>query len=471
MYRVFKAIPRIINHGSYARAMTLIFDLQLLGEFVFPGEPMPVMDWIYSMPVSRRRKALLRAYYAREECGKNHSDYRFIKPFMKTENLPYFGLVDGHPSVEAIRYIPRLIQAPHDETHLDAGPYLKPLTKRLKQVWNADNWIFYASVKPDVLDKWLKENIGSTSWFMSDYSAFDATYSKYSWQLIESLYRRIYPDAPSSFWEVLDIWRKPHGKRKLHKEDIKLEYQAEACNASGRDDTALANAILNGVVISMSFAAALAGKEVSELNSEDLRFASECTHIAVVGDDSLVACSFDVDQYKEAIIRNITGFGMVVKPQTTHSVLDLTFLGMMPYLANNRYTWGPTIGRRSYKAYWCVDPQACDLAAWTRGVAQQIMLYCNVPVMYDLACKIDSLLYGHKITKARAEEHSVWTQVDGPRDKWDAQTLDWVAARYSSAGLTVAQIREDLRTITTIRRLPCVVHLWTLSAAVALDEM
>jgi hypothetical protein len=99
------------------------------------------------------------------------------------------------------------------------------------------------------------------------------------------------------------------------------------------------------------------------------------------------------------------------------------------------------------------------------------MLYSNVPVMYDMACKIDSLLHGHKVTKARVDEHSVWTQVDGPRDKWDAQTLDWVAARYASAGLTVAQIREDLRTITTIRRLPCVVHLWTLSAAVALDEM
>jgi hypothetical protein len=151
--------------------------------------------------------------------------------------------------------------------------------------------------------------------------------------------------------------------------------------------------------------------------------------------------------------------------------LDLTFLGMMPYLANNRYTWGPTIGRRSYKAYWCVDPQACDLAAWTRGVAQQIMLYSNVPVMYDMACKIDSLLHGHKITKARVDEHSVWTQVDGPRDKWDAQTLDWVAARYASVGLTVAQIEEDLCTIATIRRLPAVVHLWTFAAAIAIDEM
>jgi hypothetical protein len=257
----------------------------------------------------------------------------------------------------------------------------------------------------------------------------------------------------------------------MHKEDIKIEYQAEVCNASGRDDTALANAILNGVVMSMSFAAALAGKHVGDLTSQDMFHASQCSSIAIVGDDSLVACSYDVGVYKDEIIRNIRGFGLSVKAVITHSVLDITFLGMMPYLANCRYTWGPTIGRRSFKAYWKVDPAPCDLAAWTRGVAQQLQLYCNVPVMYDLACKVDELLHGQKVTKAVTEEYSVWTQVDSPRDHWDSQTLDWVAARYSSAGLTVAQITEDLQTISQISRLPAVVHLWTLNAAVVTDEL
>jgi hypothetical protein len=449
----------------------MIFEFVLLGAFMVPGEPMLLWDWFLSMRVSRRRKALIKAHHERVERGENHKDYRFIKPFSKTENLPYFGVVDNCTDVNGCQFIPRLIQAPHDETHLDAGPYLKPLTHRLKEVWHCENWLFYASVSPDKLDKWLARNIGATSWFMSDYSAFDATWSAQAWDLIERIYRSIYPDAPPSFWEVLDIWRTPHGKVRMHKENVKIEYQAEVCNASGRDDTALGNAILNGVVMSMSFAAALAGKDVGDLTVEDMHHASLCTSIAIVGDDSCVACSYDVEMYKDQIVKNIEGFGLSVKANTSYSVLDITFLGMMPYLANRRYTWGPTIGRRSYKAYWKVDPAPCDLAAWTRGVAQQLKLYCNVPVMYDLACKIDELLQGQKVTKMVADEYSVWTQVDSPRDHWDSQTLDWVAARYSNVGLTVAQMTEDLQTIAKITRLPAVVHLWTFQAAVVTDEL
>lgn len=470
IYRVFKAIPREIEERSFAGANRLYTNELLLGRFLYQEEPMDVWKWLLSMRVNRRRKMLVKAYNEMLARGEPHQDFEFIQAFVKSEHLPLFGVGGAGPDIELCKYIPRLIQAPHDETHIIAGPYLKPLTTRLKDVWNSDNWIFYASVKPEKLDAWLKRNAAATTWYMSDYSAFDATWSAQAWALIESIYRRVYPNADDEFWRVLDIWRSPRGKIRCRKEDVRISYEANICNASGRDDTALANALLNGLVLSLSFSAALAGKQIDDLTPEDVLNASEIVQIAIVGDDSLVACSMDVNQYVVQIEKNIASFGLMVKSQTTYSLVDVTFLGMMPYMVGGSFYWGPTIGRRVYKAFWQVDPCG-NLGAWTRGVAQQLELYANVPVLYDLAHRINQLLVGQKVTKVQEDENRVWATIDTARPHWDAATLDWVVARYAGAGLTVEQVREDLRTISRIDRLPAVVHLWTAEAAVCTDDL
>lgn len=413
---------------------------------------------------------LIKANHDRIAKGERHSDFGFIQAFVKSENLPLFGVGTAGPDIDQCKYIPRLIQAPHDETHLIAGPYLKPLTHRLKEVWHYNNWLFYASVKPEKLDHWLRRNVGATSWYMSDYSAFDATWSLEAWTLIESIYRRVYPNAPEEFWEVLGIWRKPVGKMRCRKESVKIAYEANVCNASGRDDTALANALLNGIVLSLSFAAALAGVSINELTAEQVLSASKCANIAIVGDDSLVACSFDVSLYAAEIEDNIKSFGLMVKSQFTYSLVDVTFLGMMPYFVAGSFIWGPTIGRRIYKAFWQSFPSG-NIGAWTRGVAQQLELYRNVPVLYDLAVRINQLLIGQKVTKFVGSEHAVWSERTTQTPKWDSSTLDWVAARYAKGGLTVGQITEDLETIKKIERLPAVVFLWTAQVAVCTDDL
>jgi hypothetical protein len=455
---------------SFAAARRLADHALLLEEFLVPGEPMDVWTWLASMSTSRRRKALLRAHHSLVQRGEYHRKFSEISAFVKTELLPYFGIGPAGVDRDRSRYVARLIQAPHDETHIVAGPWLKPLTHRLKHVWNVNNWIFYASVAPELLDVWLQRNCAAVSWFWSDYSSFDATYSEEAWAMIESFYETIYPEAPLEFWEVMDIWRHPHGKIRMRCEDQKIEYHAGVCNASGRDDTALANALLNGIVLSISFAAALAGKDVSDVNSEDLHAASQLAQIAVVGDDSLVACSFDVSQYSAVIQRNIETFGLVVKAEMSHSLVDVTFLGMMPYMVAGTFHWGPTIGRRLYKAFWQAKPIG-NLPAWTRGVAQQLKLFANVPILFDVAAKVDQLLHGGAVTKVSADENKVWQSISTTMPHWDSSTIDWVCARYAHVGLTPALIQQDLNTIERIVRLPAVVRLESLELILQVDDL
>jgi hypothetical protein len=382
-----------------------------------------------------------------------------ISAFVKTELMPYFAQTPEGPDSTLAAYVARLIQAPHDDTHVIAGPYLKPLCHRLKEVWNWENWIFYASVAPEKLDKWINRVRFAQSWFESDYSAFDATYSRQAWDMLEEVYRTIYPDAPSEFWSVLDIWRAPHGVCRVRKEDVRIEYQAEVCNASGRDDTALANALLNGIVLSLSFAAALAGKAVWEVEERDLSLASELCSIAIVGDDSLVACQFDVSEYQEAIRENIAAFGMIVKTKVSHELCDMTFLGMMAYPVAGTLYWGPTIGRRTYKAFWQADPVG-NLPAWLKGVCVQLRMYANVPILSDLAKRSLELLPAKTpITTVKADEHQVWKAKETQAPDWDQGTVDWICKRFRDHGMTPAMFSRDLETIRSITRLPCVVHL------------
>jgi hypothetical protein len=485
-YRIFKQIAREVEAGSF-EACTVLSEILLrseAGSFLEQGEPMTIHEWLRSLKVASRRKILTQVAKEMLDRGHTHHDVGYIQAFVKSELLPYFGQGPLGPDYTSVRYVARLIQAPHDETHVIAGPYLKPLVDRLKKIWNHDNWLFYASVCPKKLDQWLARVRHATSWYWSDYSAFDATYSPEAWKMLEGFYKIIYPEAAIEFHRVLDIWRQPRGKCKVRADDAVLEYEADVCNASGRDDTGLANALLNGLVLGCSFAAALAGKPVSELHYQDVLRVQSLVDIAIVGDDSLVACAFDVMPYMSAIEVNIKSFGLIVKANGSHWIGDVTFLGMMPYSVGGSLHWGPTIGRRIFKAFWQREPIG-NLPAWTRGVAKQLMLYRNVPILYDLAVQVDKLLSAHAVTplSGQCEEeakwsmsplyssYSVWSMIEEEQPQYTQETLEWVCARYAKAGLTLECIHHDLGVIKTISRLPAMVRLQTATACLEMDEL
>ena len=114
----------------------------------FPGNmpaEMSVPDWLASMP-PERRVPLTQAYelYLRTGWTKKYEDFH---SFVKTEFLPRnskepWGLAPLRDVVD------RLINAPHDVTHVIAGPKIKPYTAWLKQQWHHENYIFYGSAIP-----------------------------------------------------------------------------------------------------------------------------------------------------------------------------------------------------------------------------------------------------------------------------------------------------------------------------------
>lgn len=465
-YRVFKAYPAIIREGAFDKVDEMILTPWLLGGMA-DVVPMGTWEWIKSMQVARRRKALITAWAKRTERGERDSQFHIVKPFVKTENLPWFGITDGMPDVTACTYVARLIQAPHDETHLIAGPWLKPLTRALKERWDVNNWIFYASVCPEKLDRWLRRNQHSSSFFWSDYSAFDATWSKRAWRTVERFYRHLMPHAPEEFWEVLEIWRKPQGKAVFRREGAKVTYKSQEMMLSGRDDTALANAILNGLAIATSFAAALAGKSIEDLTLQDINRASELVRIAIVGDDSLVCCDFDVEPYVPAILAGIESFGLVAKAGHSRHLHDVTFLGCMPYPTRSGLFWGPTIGRRLYKAFWQCE-RGEHLPAWTHGVAVQMALWKCVPVLADLGERVCSLLSGTPVNP-HADEQKSWHTRTSETARWDDLTVEWLTRRYPA--LNRDMVCRDVERIADIRRLPCIMHCETFLACVAQDEL
>jgi hypothetical protein len=288
--------------------------------------------------------------------------------------------------------------------------------------------------------------------------------------MVERFYAAVYPHAPPEFWEAIEVWRRPRGKVVERHDNVKITYEPSVINASGRDDTALANALVNGIVLACSIAAAYHGISVLELRQEHLVRISGLVNIAVVGDDSLVACAFDVRPLEALIVANISDFGLVTKANSSDSLVDVTFLGMMPYPVGGVYYWGPTLGRRLYKAFWQLDPVG-NLPAWTLGVAKQLSLYRHVPVLSELAQRVIHLLPHGKVTQVLHDENRPWTARTQACPEWDASTLAFLVRRYRSMGLSLGEIRADLSTIGKIDRLPAVVRLRTTDCALAVDDL
>lgn len=188
--------------------------------------------------------------------------------------------------------------------------------------------------------------------------------------------------------------------------------------------------------------------------------------IGVVGDDSLVGFEFDVEPIAEDIARNIRAFGFVAKAEHSADIRDVTFLGMMPYPVGGSWLWGPTLGRRMYKAYFMASKDG-NLPAWVNGVARQLLLFRHCPILYESAEQITSLLAGKPATKVEVDPNRLWFARSEPTPHYDWTTIDFLCYRY---GVTRYTILRDLKIIAAIRRLPCVVHLETVFRACMIDD-
>lgn len=455
----------------------------LFPDYDSPPPEMSIVDWIQSMP-SRRRKALeeaARLYELTGWCDK----YCTFHAFIKEELLPGFKKERDHiAQLDAM--VDRLINAPHDVTHIIAGPKIKPYLKWLKKQWHWDNYLFYASVGPDLLQQWLDKvtSKGERLVFWSDYSMFDASHNAHTWDFVEHFYRQHFADL--DFLAVLAAWRAPGGKLG------DLRYQAGVMNASGRDDTALANAILNGVAMVLAVTAAWFNIPLFQVTvGHVLRIQSDL-QLAVCGDDALGFLPWVSFDYAEAFVnrarKHLTAFGFSAKMFCSNRFEDAVFLAHRPLPVRGRYYWAKTLGRCLYKLGWQVGIKP-DPAAEFNGICQMyVNCASHVPILSDIAKVWLEVRKGSKINAWKPDPDRPWELMGtfGP-ETYSDDTIEAIARSYSlgrsptrldlevtDTFITRSDILDCIAHVTKVIRecggRPCVLDHWLLAHMVAVDE-
>lgn len=433
----------------------------------------------------RRIKAFNQAWDTYVWLGETWcARYEKFTIFLKRE-----WLADGADGMPIQVGKPRIIQSPHDITHVLAGPALKKLTHLLKAWWHVAHPIFYASVTPKKLDVWLNSLPEDSVYLWCDYKMFDATHSRESWEFVRAWYETLLPESyiANHHWQaVMDAWQDPRGKA-WAKTGEKVRYAAQGINASGRDDTALANALLNGVAMMIALTAVDNGVHSRDVTREQLAAAMSTFRLAVVGDDSLAAlpaqrrCGLPWLNAGPAVADAIASFGFEAEVGVSAHRADAVFLGQRPYRYASGWHWGPTLGRRLYKHH-CLLAPAVHRSAWLLGVADmELRAFNHIPIMRQMAATVCRLLHGRKRTK--------WSMFrDGHTNHDPEYVVDWALREltvepddltyeelvgvYARAGHAVqrADFHDLERQAEEAVRLPHVVH-GELASALAMTDL
>lgn len=413
------------------------FRRALLPEYDWPPGEMAFDEWIESLP-SNRRAALREAAVLYAEGGWREKFAQF-KSFLKMEFLPGFEK-RGLDPVPLRAFVDRLIQAPHDVTHVIAGPKIKPFMAWLKSQWNCETHLFYAGTKPVHVQRWLDRVVerGPSLYFWSDYSMFDSSHCEATWKFVEHLYRVYATDV--DFQRVLDAWRVPSGTLG------DLIYQGQCMNASGRDDTALANAILNGFAMLLSVAAAWFDVDLFSLTPAHVEIIKNDLLLSVCGDDALGALPWRSLQFAEAFCArakaNISRFGFKAKFFCSDRLEDCVYLGHRPLPVAGRWYWSRTIGRCLFKLGWQCrikgDPQA-----HMRGIMlMHSVVSAHTPILADIAKAWIAARPKAKVNAYKPDPDKPWELLgDNGPGYYDESTICALARAYS---LRKDSLRGDL---------------------------
>jgi len=258
----------------------------------------------------------------------------------------------------------------------------------------------------------------------------------------------------------------------------------KAMNASGRDDTSLANGVLNGLAMFMSLAAALHGVTIAGLERSHIHSSMNLIRLGVSGDDSLAGIPMVADQsaFLSILRRNIASFGFEAKAFISDRPHDAVFLGARPIHYPGGWAWARTLGRSTYKLGWSLCRPTEDGMAKITGIADMVCRTSpGVPILYDLANKILQLRKGAKCTPVPEDERS-WL-VEPNQHSYTDDTLEQLSQAYTRVAsanapwdldcslLTVHSLKGLIKDIEAIEQLPAVIDNPTWRLLVLLDEL
>jgi len=286
------------------------------------------------------------------------------------------------------------------------GTYMRPLTEALHSEWGLDAVITYAGgLTPLQLNQWLA-SVSSpdcmrflrpgTVAVENDYAKFDCTYSESALNFVKSVYCIMGLDIEKlGLGKVWEGWAKPTGFMRSGRKVV-----GPIMNASGRDDTALMNAFINGTVQYLSYYHVLVGTDAwLDNNIEHIKWFEENFRVIVLGDDSLTLVPEKTMRNEawtlQQVVAQVDRYGFEARDvKLRHCPCECVFLGNRPYPAlteidgytTTRPVWGPTIGRRIVRLSYMLNyERAKDGYAWLRGICTAAKRsYSHVPILNDL---------------------------------------------------------------------------------------
>lgn len=374
---------------------------------------------------------------------------------------------------------PRAIQAPHDVAHNIAGPYLRPATTRLHEIWNTFTTVFYTSgATPDDMDAWInsfanadgefKPKWAGSKYVATDFSAYDCAHSTLSFRYAESLYASWGLDTPE-LSRVLAAWRQPTGRTCRGG-----RYRAQVMNGSGRDDTSMLNVLLNGSAQYWAWSITLLGHPPCDAVADELAWLDTVLRIAVMGDDSLTvvpALDYRGRPWVEATYTAaLECLGFEVKLLTSTNAWEVVYLGCRPYPVEGGLAWGPTLGRRLYKHHSMVWPSKADPYAWLKGVVRaEAGLYSFVPFLAPIAERCLVVLQHHTETPVVAND---WKWVEHRRAHTPAAQPELAAKMLTRVyGITPGQYADFLVRLEAVTTLPWRLDCEAIDRVLEVDDL
>nr|WPR18100.1 MAG: hypothetical protein [Chemarfal virus 141] len=310
----------------------------------------------------------------------------------------------------------RGIMVPTNTAHDILGPLLWAMTTYLHKLLNAKlGWYYCAGSTPGELNAWLNglplqnvvddvlqakgkhpldgdhslirqlralHKVGKYVFVNSDFSGFDQSHSARSMHFVRTVLirlgwptRRDHPNHrphPTGVTEdqVRAAWDKPRGFTSTG-----LRFRAATINASGRDDTALLNALNNAFVQGAAWLRASLGKG-KPITWQQVESATDAQwleqlgqfRLIILGDDSMACVPPEWQAWAPLVNKYISGFGFETKTDLQTELTSCVFLGQRPWPTTRGLRFAPTLGRRLYKMQWCQKPPI-DGARWLHSTS------------------------------------------------------------------------------------------------------
>lgn len=381
---------------------------------------------------------------------------------------------------------PRVICNPDAWTQIVLGPYLKALTENLHGLWHKSYPLtYFGGLIPGDANTWLNKNIEDWTTFKSkynvvienDFSKFDCTYTKECFSFIMRVYEHWGLDVNHPMIKhIFDGWMRPCGRFRSN-----LLVSGPVMNASGRSDTALMNALVNGIVQMASYAMAEQGvTRPKDLNYERTMQMLDLIKIGVLGDDSLTFYR-EFPDIGTNVGDNVARFGFEARDMKVHRTPEkAVFLAMRPYPVIDNTTgcrttiWGPTM-RKLNKVGISVDVQENPYEWLYQATIANLVTSYHVPFLKEVTIRqldllkdftflrkndilqVDSVKYKHGFLDYDTFKKLKTNPLDwSPRYEFDYTYLEeWLSKLY---GAGVDEYHEIIDMVSNISKPTCIYY-------------